>query len=330
MTAITDWFLGFFGKAAHLILILTTLYTGAELLPGVSLPVAVNNSVFVVQMLVLDIGGMGLARLAMQARDTGNETGAAQAERLSRWLIRIVIASLVTVVIEQAVRAIPGLTGVASTVASINLVIGGALTIARAICAVHYGRVMHLLQEDESRPLPTVPVVRVEELVREAMGEIVTQIHAEQQQALAQVKQDIESHFPGIHEEAMLKAIRAEVQRQVPASPEPPGQLEAGGQSQESEPVAQRPEPPASTLALVLRPEPGVRATSASDARLQAASDLLVKCGERLSGRALAREAHVSRATASAWLAEKQSQHTEPEPADGDEVNGETEGATRA
>jgi hypothetical protein len=69
VTAVTDWFLGFFSKAAHMVLILTTLYTGAELLPGISLPIAINNGVFVVQMLVPDVGGMGLARLAMQARD---------------------------------------------------------------------------------------------------------------------------------------------------------------------------------------------------------------------------------------------------------------------
>jgi len=124
VTAITDWFLGFFGKAAHLILILTTLYTGAELLPGVSLPVAVNNSVFVVQMLVLDVGGMGLVRLAMQARDQGNEEGAKQAEKLSTWLLRIVIASLVTVALEQAMRAIRGLAGVSSLVEGVNVAPG--------------------------------------------------------------------------------------------------------------------------------------------------------------------------------------------------------------
>ena len=113
-------------------LILTTLYTGAELLTGVLLPEPLNNGVFVVQMLALDVGGMGLAKLAMQARDQGNNAGARQAENLSRWLIRIVIASLVTVALEQAIRAVPGIAGLSTMVEGVNVVIGGALTIARA------------------------------------------------------------------------------------------------------------------------------------------------------------------------------------------------------
>src|SRR6185437_10668379 len=137
VTVITDWFLGFFGKAAHLVLILTTLYTGAELLPGVSLPGSLSNAVFVLQMLVLDVGGMGLAKLAMQASDQGNEDGAKKADDLSKWLIRIVIASLVTVAVEQAVKAIPGLNGISTIVDGVNIAVGGVLTIARAVCAVN-------------------------------------------------------------------------------------------------------------------------------------------------------------------------------------------------
>lgn len=197
ITAITDWFLGFFGKAAHLILILTTLYTGAELLPGVSLPAPLNNAVFVLQMLVLDVGGMGLAKLAMQAKDRGNEEGAKKAEDLSKWLIRIVIASLVTVAAEQAVKAIPGLSDISTIVDGINIAVGGLLTIARAVCAVNYGRVIHALQlEDEGEPQPT-QIIDVEALVHQAIAELAATLAADQQHALSQFRQEIKaSVFP--------------------------------------------------------------------------------------------------------------------------------------
>jgi hypothetical protein len=176
VTLITDWFLGFFGKAAHLVLIFTTLYTGAELLPGVSLPGPLNNAVFVMQMLVLDVGGMGLAKLAMQARDQGNEEAAKKAEDLSKWLIRIVIASLVTMATGQAVKAIPGLSNISTIVDGINIAVGGVLTIARAVCAVNYGRVIHSLSmEDDGEQQPTL-VVDVEVLVRTAIGDLASML----------------------------------------------------------------------------------------------------------------------------------------------------------
>jgi hypothetical protein len=312
VTAVTDWFLGFVGKAAHLTLILTTLYTSAELLPGVTLPGSVNNGVFVAQMLTLDVGGMGLAKLAMQARDRSNEMGARQAEHLSRWLIRIVIASLVTVALEQAVRAIPGLASVSATVEGMNVVIGGALTIARAICAVHYGRVMHLLHPNDEEELPSRPLV--EELVRQAIGELATTVA--EQQALAQVRPDIERHLLASREEASARPFEASQPAQIQvvedpgqcqseplSSSEPPRRSEASATEREPAPLV-----PAS------RPKPETRASGASHGRLQAAYDLLTAQGQRISGRALAREAHVNRATASAWLAGVEGHRLEPAP----------------
>jgi hypothetical protein len=328
VTAITDWFLGFFGKAAHLVLILTTLYTGAELLPGVSLPGALNNAVFVLQMLVLDVGGMGLAKLAMQASDRGNEEGAKKADDLSKWLIRIVIASLVTVAVEQAVRAIPGLSGISTVVAGINIAVGGVLTIARAVCAVNYGRVIHSLQlEDDGEPQPP-QVVDVEALVRQTIGELVATLAADQQHALNQFRQEIEASVPTIDYEAIVKAmlpqLSATVQEQVRAiaeevqsqqrkplsEPEPRRRLEARASSQ-----SHTGQPPLKLLpASKIEQEASSRPNGTPEERLQAAYDLLTKNQTRLSGRALAKVAHVNRDTASKWLAEVKGQQEEPEP----------------
>ena len=328
VTVITDWFLGFFGKAAHLVLILTTLYTGAELLPGVSLPGALNNIVFVVQMLVLDVGGMGLAKLAMQARDRGNEEGAKKAEDLSKWLIRIVIASLVTVAVEQAVRAIPGLSGISIIVDGVNIAVGGVLTIARAVCAVNYGRVIHSLNMENEEQQPA-QVVDVEEVVRQAIGELAATLVANQQHALNQFRQEIEASVPTLDYEAIARAmlphLSATVQEQVRVIAEEV-------QNQQRKPLSE-PEPRRQLEARAshqsLTGQPSLKLLSASksaqeasfkpngtpEERLQAAYDLLTKKQMRLSGRALAKIAHVNRDTASKWLAEVKGQQDEPEPA---------------
>src|SRR5258708_5543608 len=182
ITWFTDWFLGLFGKAAHVILILTTLYTGAELIPGMNLPAALNNTVFLVQMLTLDIGGIGLGKLAMQAKES-NPEGAAKAEGLSKWLIRIVIASLVTVAVEGTIKSIPGLGGnIVQVIEAINLVVGGVLTIAGAICAVKYGPVIHALaHDDQAQPAPD----KVQDLVSRAVAEAQAKLAADQAQMIA-------------------------------------------------------------------------------------------------------------------------------------------------
>src|SRR5258708_10719166 len=97
VTSITDWFMGFAGKWAELVLYGTVLYSCAELYPGVHLPDGLSLGVFLVQLGALDIGGLSLAKLAKQAREDGDPAGAANAERLSKWLIGIMLVGVVTV-----------------------------------------------------------------------------------------------------------------------------------------------------------------------------------------------------------------------------------------
>jgi hypothetical protein len=61
--------------------------------------------------------------------------------------------------------------------------------------------------------------------------------------------------------------------------------------------------------------EASSRLNGTPEERLQAAYDLLTKKQARLSGRALAKVAHVNRDTASKWLTEVKGQQEEPEPA---------------
>jgi hypothetical protein len=149
VTWFTDWLLGLGGKSAHVVLIFTTLYMSAELYPGVNLPPGLNMAVFLIQMFSLDMGGMGLASLARQARADGNQEGAKKAQGLSRWLIGIMIAGLVTVCLEQALKGIPG-AGLQTFVDAAKTVVEFALVIARAVCAVLYGTTIHSLKSQGS------------------------------------------------------------------------------------------------------------------------------------------------------------------------------------
>lgn len=328
VTAITDWFLTFVGKAAHLVLILTTLYTSAELLPGVTFPTLVNNAVFLVQMLALDVGGLGLAKLAMQARDQGNDAGARQAETLSRWLIRIVIASLVTVALEQTIRAFPGSAALSTIMAGVTTAIGGILTIARAICAVHYGRVMHLLRAHEAQPACSVP--DLEQVVRQVVSDLMTTAISEQQQALIQMQQAIESRLASLIGEQLAQALRPSletlvqqqgrtfldegerrllrlleqqrIQRPMEEAPGAPLAVSTGEHPPRPVPEASR-EQHVESAVLASRSVLEEAANRSTDARLRAAALQLQRHGQRLSGRALAKAAHVKRETATRWLA---------------------------
>lgn len=142
ITAFTDWFMGLTGKATEIVLYATVLYSSAQLYPGVHLPADLSLAVFLVQMGALDIGGLALGKLAKQARADGDSVGADKAARLSQWLIGIMLAGVVTVGLEHALPfPLPSWLMVSIDV---------ALVIARSICAVLYGRVVHDLKTDSA------------------------------------------------------------------------------------------------------------------------------------------------------------------------------------
>lgn len=146
VTSITDWFMSFAGKWAELVLYGTVLYSCAELYPGVHLPAGLSLGVFLIQLGALDIGGLSLAKLARQARADGNAAGATNAETLSKWLIGIMLVGVVTVGLERALPvALPSWI-----ITSINVL----LVVARSICAVLYGRVVHDLKGEMVRMMP--------------------------------------------------------------------------------------------------------------------------------------------------------------------------------
>jgi hypothetical protein len=150
VTAFTDWFMGLAGKATEIVLYATVLYSCAQLYPHVNVPNGLSLAVFLIQMGALDIGGLSLGKLAKQAREDGNQVGATNANTLSKWLIGIMLVGVVTVGLEHALPvALPSWVTV-----SIDVL----LVVARSICAVLYGRVVHSLKSESV--VPSVPALR--------------------------------------------------------------------------------------------------------------------------------------------------------------------------
>lgn len=226
-TWFTNWLLAFGGKAAWPVLIITTLYMGAELYPGVNLPAGLNFSVFLAQLFALDMGGMGLVNMARQAEKNGNADGAKDAEGLGRFLVGIVIVSLITAGTKQFLAGIPALTtshtkGMDDSVMTtyVNpaiMIVEFILVIARVICAVLYGKVMHALTPEKQTPPPPTPTTPdIEELVREAIDALrsnldttLTGIINEQQQFLVALQhlQTTPAPAAAVDTEALIQAV---------------------------------------------------------------------------------------------------------------------------
>jgi hypothetical protein len=158
-----NWFLMLAGKAAEPVLTISVIYSCARLLPGIHLPVQLDNTVFICQMIALDIGGLGLRKLANQARRDGNEVGAVLAGRVSTALLTIMGVNVALSVLESIAPLDP----------TFSKVVEGILLIARAVMAVLYAYVIHSLHgeqgndEPHDAPFTPPPPLDIEALTEE-------------------------------------------------------------------------------------------------------------------------------------------------------------------
>lgn len=183
ITAFTNWFMGLTGRATEIVLYATVLYSSAQLYPHVQLPAGLSLAMFLIQMGALDVGGLSLDKLAKQARADKNSEGADRAARLSQWLIGIMLAGVVTVGLEHALPfTLPDV---------VTISIDVALVVARSICAVLYGRVVHDLKTDsaahEANELS-------QQLSEQFSGEL-TQLRQELSQQVSELSQSFRTHL---------------------------------------------------------------------------------------------------------------------------------------
>ena len=144
ITDFWNWFMTLMSKAAEMVLFGTVLYSGYQLLPGVPhVPDGIDAAIFVIQQGALDIGGMGLLKLAKRAglpRDSFPV-------RLGAALVLLMILNVALASVKHTLPMIPG---------GVFIGIETLLLIARAIAAVLYGHAIHALREEYGESTVTV------------------------------------------------------------------------------------------------------------------------------------------------------------------------------
>lgn len=260
-----------------------------------------------------------------------------------RWSIPIAVAMLVLVIANVVYTKLTGQSEAHPTGAMEAVV--NTLLIARMFIGISYVTIREcqsFIDRKQYNQAPPAQSVPVEELIKKAADELQTQVdqrltelagnqkqsldlfRIEQQRLLSKV-QDIEASVPALDYDAIARAmmpyLKATFQNQARAITE-----EVQGRVKAILEESQRPGPqrqlearatgsqPALKLLNKARPEPEARANGTPEERLQAAYEVLLEGNQRVSGRALARLAHVSRDTAGLWLAEVKGQQEEPDP----------------
>lgn len=223
ITCTWDWFMQFSGRGAEAVLTFSVIYSCARLLPQLHTPIALDNAVFVAQMIALDVGGLSLIKLAKQARADNNESGADLAMKVSIALITIMIANVVLSIL-QAIAPIP---------AQVVAICEGGLLVARAIMAVLYSHVIHSLRTVEQSqaaqvPAPAAPTIAIDEVLAAISARLdalqAAQVDAQKPLDLAPVIAQITTQV----EARLLAALDAQIAQRVVVSPvEEIAQLEA-------------------------------------------------------------------------------------------------------
>jgi hypothetical protein len=186
ITDFWNWFMTLMSKAAEMVLFGTVLYSGYQLLPGVPhVPATIDAAVFVIQQGALDIGGMGLLKLAKRAglpRD-------AFPVRLGMALVVLMILNVALASIKHSLPMIPD---------GVFVGIETVLLIARAIVAVLFGHAIHALREEYSES--TITIKDADEL-RQHMEELSSELSRVQQNVQRQLSAELSTLRENVHQQ---------------------------------------------------------------------------------------------------------------------------------
>jgi hypothetical protein len=190
ITDFWNWFMTLMSKAAEMVLFGTVLYSGYQLLPGVPhVPAPVDAAVFVIQQGALDIGGMGLLKLAKRA----NLAKDAFPVRLGMSLVVLMILNVALASIKHTLPMIPG---------GVFVGIETLLLMARAVVAVLFGHAIYALQEEYSES--TITVHEANELQRyiDELSSELASVRERVQQCEAASEAHMRQHLASANHEA--------------------------------------------------------------------------------------------------------------------------------
>ena len=133
VTIAWDWFMTFLSRAAESVLWVSMVFSCYQLIPGAPQPPAsASNGVFICQFIALDVGGMGLNKLA-------------QRQGLSRWsYVRVIAYILIAVTLITVGYA--GLERVFPLDPTVTKAVEVTLVVIRSIMTVLYGQAIHDLK----------------------------------------------------------------------------------------------------------------------------------------------------------------------------------------
>src|SRR5260221_4199103 len=192
ITDFWNWFMTLMSKAAEMVLFGTVLYSGYQLLPGVPhVPATIDAAVFVIQQGALDIGGMGLLKLAKRAglpRD-------AFPVRLGMALVVLMILNVALASIKHTLPMIPD---------EVFVGIETILLIARAIVAVLFGHAIHALREEYGESTITIKDANelrrhMEELSSE-LSRVQQNVHRQPSAELSTMRENVQRQLSFVHE----------------------------------------------------------------------------------------------------------------------------------
>jgi hypothetical protein len=271
----------YMGRAAEWVLFLCMVINIIQMLPGVNVAGWILNLVLSVQVVMLDIGGMSLSSMAEHAKEKGEVANAKKADITSKFLIGLMITTLLLVAAGVLFPAIKQYTDMAEK----------GLILVRVVMTVIYGHVIHSLRgSGHQAPVPATPAVpsgtELETLIKDILVPVLQQYRTETK---ADIAEQIKRVLPALTQQS-------KVSQDIPTS----------------DTSAEAPQLQSVALLSVRRRQKDVsRARSGGtqlnrEARIASAYRELIQESVRPTGDTLSRRAHCNRAAALKWLKTKQ------------------------
>jgi hypothetical protein len=270
------------GRAAEWVLFLCMIVNIVEMLPGVSLPATMTNTVLGIQVVMLDIGGMSLSTMAAYIRALGDAEAAKKAGITSKFLIGLMIVTLLMVSIGLLFPMVKPYTDMAEK----------GLILIRVVMTVMYSHVIHSLRSSHRQ----VPVPPAPQLAVPTLPEMETLIRTILVPMLEQYRTEMGSQIAGQGQ------VSATPYQQLAAVMQDSSRVEEIKQSSQVLPLSQmRDRRRLRQLPAPASPKGNTRSAD-RETRLVTAYRELLREGIRVTGKTLSGRARCNRAVALAWL----------------------------
>lgn len=236
-----------------------------------------------VQVVMLDIGGMSLASMAAHAREQGDEAAAKKAGTTSRFLIGLMIVTLLLVSVGVLFPGVKSYTDIAEK----------GLILVRVVMTVIYGHVLHSLRSSDRHavPVPATPppqpavqsAPELEDLIKAILVPMLEQYRTGiTSEVAAQMKQ---APVPTVNYQQIAAVLQKEIKQ--------PSQVPPLLQMRDSRRLRQLPSPVSTE---------GNTQSADRKTRLVTAYRELLREGVKPTGQTLSSRARCNRAAALAWL----------------------------